>query len=111
MMPPFAPFQPPWGTGGPVAPGDPTMRFAETRASFYRHWFEAQADIYRQAANTCYVPGAAPMPPPAAQVDIVQLQEALKGLPEPQAALVIHAVQMLQAWDSMRPPQRAGADW
>jgi hypothetical protein len=112
MSLPFSPFPPPqWYPGGPVGPGaDQTWRFAETRAAFYRHWFEAQADIFRQAANYSYVPGAAPAPP-AAQVDIAQLAEALKGLPEPQAALVIHAVQMLQAWDAMRPQYRAGADW
>jgi hypothetical protein len=110
---PFPPFPPPWYPGGPVVSGaDPTLRFAETRAAFYRHWFEAQAAIFHQAANASYVPGFAPAPP-TAQVDIAQLKEALKALPEPQAALVIHAVQLLQAWDGMRPQQRerAGEDW
>jgi hypothetical protein len=115
MVPPFSQFPPflppPWFPGGPVGAGpDPTLRFAETRAAFYRHWFEAQADIFRQAANASYVPGVVPTPP-AAQVDIAALKEALKALPEPQAALVIHAVQMLQAWDGMRPQYRTGADW
>jgi len=112
MAPPFSPF--PGYPGGPMGPGsDPTMRFAETRAAFYRHWFEAQAAVFRQAANASYVgypPGYVP-PPPAPQVDIVLLKEALQALPEPQAALVVHAVQMLQAWDGMRPQQRAGSDW
>lgn len=110
---PFPPFPPPWYPGGPAVSGaDPTLRFAETRAAFYRHWFEAQAAIFHQAANASYVPGFAPAPP-TAQVDIAQLKEALKALPEPQAALVIHAVQLLQAWDGMRPQQRerAGEDW
>jgi hypothetical protein len=112
-FPPFGP--PPWYPSGPVP--DQTLRFAETRASFYRHWFEAQAAIFRQAANASYVPGFTPgcppgyvPPPPAERVDIAQLKEALKGLPEPQAALVLHAVQLLQAWDGVRPQYR-GADW
>jgi hypothetical protein len=112
MMPPFSPFAPPpWYPGGPVgAAGDPTLQFAETRASFYRHWFEAQAEIFRQAANACYVPGVAPTPP-VSQVDVAQLREALKALPESQAALVTHAVQMMQAWDGMRAQFRSGSDW
>ena len=106
MLPPFSPF-PPFPPG--ADPGQ-TLRFAETRAAFWRHWYEAQADIFRQAANYCSVPGCAPTPP-MAQVDIAQLQEALKALPEPQAALVIHAVQILQAWDGMRAQSRPGPDW
>jgi hypothetical protein len=111
MLPPFSFPQFPWGPVGPVGPvTDQTLRFAETRAAFYRHWFEAQAEIFRQAANACYVPGVVPTPP-TAQVDIPQLKEALKALPEPQAALVIHAVHLLQAWDGMRPQSRSGSDW
>jgi len=114
MMPPFGPFPPgPWYPGGPVGPGsEQTLRFAETRAAFWRHSFQAQADILRQAANTFYVPGVPPAPP-AVHVDIAQLKEALREWPEPQAAVVIHAVQLLQAWDGLRPQQRerAGADW
>ncbi len=116
MMPPFAPFWPflppppfPPGTTDGV-PGS-TLRFAETRASFWRHWFEAIAEIWRQAANAAYVPGTGPAWCPPPQVDMAQLKEALKTLPEPQAAFVIHAVCALQAWDGMRQQARTGPDW
>jgi hypothetical protein len=113
-QPPFSPF-PPF-----VPPPDPTgqtLRFAETRAAFWRHWFEAQADIFRQAANYAYVPGypyapgAGPACPPIQRVDVPLLKEALKPLPEAQAAFVLHAVQVLEAWDGMRQQGRSGPDW
>ncbi len=113
MMPPFAPFMPP----PPFPPGTQdgvpgsTLRFAETRASFWRHWFEAIAEIWRQAANASYVPGAGPAWCPPPQVDLAQLKEALKGFPEAQAAFVIHAVCAAQAWDGMRQQGRTGPDW
>jgi hypothetical protein len=115
---PFAPFMPP-----PFPPGPPdgsTLRFAETRASFWRHWFEAIAEIWRQAANASYVPGTGPAggPPPwcppwcpPPQVDLAQLKDAIKNLPEPQIAFVIHAVCALQAWDGVRQQGRTGPDW
>jgi len=117
FVPPF--FPPPPFPGGPVGSGpDPTLRFAETRAAFWRQWFEAQAQIFRQGANASYVPGYWPgyvpgyvPPPPTEQVDIAKLKEALKTWPEAQAAVVIHAVQLLQAFDGVRPRYRSGPDW
>jgi hypothetical protein len=44
-------------------------------------------------------------------VDVAQLKEALKPLPEAQAAFVVHAVNVLQAWEGMRQQARTGPDW
>jgi hypothetical protein len=111
---PFGPFMP------PPDPTGQTLQFAETRAAFWRHWFEAQAEIFRQAANYAHVPGypgypcapgAGPVHPPQQRVDLPLLKDALKPLPEAQAAFVLHAVQVLEAWDGMRQQGRSGPDW
>jgi hypothetical protein len=71
------------------------------------------AQVARQAANACYVGGAGPMgmAPP---VDMAKLKEALKDLPETEAAVVMHAVQILQSMAAMAPkppPRPPGEDW
>jgi len=104
-LPPFLPY--------PLTPGAApasTMHYAEIRATFWRHWFETWAQIAQQAAADCYIPNPAQQPV-VPRVDPEQLRDALREFPEDQKALVIHAVQVLQAWDAAHAKPRAGADW
>jgi hypothetical protein len=103
MFPPFAPFAPP-------VPDQQAMRFADTRAYFWHHYFQAMAAVAHQAANACHVHGGIPQGTRSV-VDMAQLHEALKTLPSPQADMVMHAVHMLQAMEAFRPKPPAGPDW
>jgi len=107
LMPPFGPFAP---MPGAPAPDPQAMRFADARAYFWHHCFQAMAAVAHQAANACYADGAIPAGA-RSLVDMTQLKEALKSMPAPQADMVMHAVHMLQAMEAFRPKPPAGPDW
>ena len=123
MPPGFMPW-PPFPDGTAMFDA---MRFAATRADFWYHWFEALAQIAHQAANACLAmdgwhhghhmhPGPIHPGDAEASVDTAKLKEALQSIDAKQAAMVMHAVQSMQAMENMRRGQNpasaeSGHNW
>ncbi|SRR6266568_2829539 len=101
------------------------LRFGMMLAEIWHDWFEAMSEVAYQTHKACEVfidnggpsyrrygpfdfrSSANPFEDPNGSIDMDKLKECLRALDPIQAARVMHAVQMIQAMESMLRRRRS----
>jgi hypothetical protein len=102
---------------------DSSLRFGMMFAEIWREWFAAMSDaayqthrayeflaqnggpLNRQFGAFDFRPSRNPSEGPNGSIDMDKLRQCLQSLDPTQASQVVHAVQMMQAMDTMRQRQ------
>jgi len=105
------------------------LRFGMMLAEIWHDWFEAMSEVAYRTHRACEFIAENGGPPTGrfgpfdfrgprgsfeeadSSIDMDKLKQCLQSMDPTQAARVMHAVQMMQAWDGMRAQFRNGSDW